>query len=348
MRVLTIDGMTAAALQIRLIKAYEQACPGFLRSVDCFVGASDGGYMALFLASRVSEDDEANLAMLDEAIAFSNALIPLFHLTIRKGIKFATGWFPLLCVDQFQAVFAQYLGTGTLGQLQRKVVICSFGAIAWTPVVYTNLLPQAPPSFQHRGQPETTLIELALATSAFPMALPLHGKGGARVIDGGWVATNPSMLGVSELCRAGAIQRGCDPTEILASLRVFSLGSTESLAEHKRVINKPPLGCAFAWQRNSWGWLQWVLLRPWLMLDMSLQGAINLADVELRAILPASRYLRVSPPLAEVTDGWRLLLSRPNTLIRKLDSEAARLVATPAWFQPIVEWIGSSYLGADR
>lgn len=348
MRVLSLDGMSAAALQIRLIRAFEQACPGFLRSVDCFVGASDGGYMALFLASRVSDDDAANLAMLDEAIAFNNALVPLFRLTLRKGVKFATGWYPLLCVDQFRDVFQRYLGDGTLGQVRRKLVVCSFGAISWAPVVYSNLDPGAAPRPCHRGDPQTTLVDLALATSALPLALPLYGKGAARVIDGGWVATNPAMLGVAEVCQAQAHLHGADPTAVLASLRVLSLGATDSLDERRSVLNRPPFGFGYLFSRNNWGWMQWILLRPWLLLDMSLQGTISLAHQELRSILPEQRYRRIQPQMAEIQDGWRLLLGRPERLIQTFDDQAAGLVGDPAWFDRQVAWIRDGYLAPER
>ncbi|MCK6507340.1 patatin-like phospholipase family protein [Myxococcota bacterium] len=347
MRVLSLDGMSAAALQIRLIRAFEQANPGFIRSVDCFVGASDGGYMALFLASRVTDDDAANLAMLDEAIAFNNALVPLFHLSLRKGVKFATGWYPLLCVDQFRQVFQRYLGDGNLGQVRRKLVVCSFGAISWSPVIYSNLEPDVAPGPRHRGTPDTSLVDLALATSALPLALPMYGKGAARVIDGGWVATNPTMLGVSELCRAQARLRAVDPTAVLASLRVLSLGARDSLAERKSVLNRPPFGMGYLFSRNSWGWMQWIVLRPWLLLDMSLQGTISLAHQELLSILPEARYRRIHPPMSEIQDGWRLLLGCPDRLIRSFDQQAAGLVGDPRWFEANNRWIRDHYLAPE-
>lgn len=345
MRVLSLDGMSAAALQIRLIRAYEAACPGFLRSVDVFVGASDGGYMALFLASRVGEDDRANLAMLDEAIAFNNALVPLFHLSLCKGLRFASGWYPLLKAEDFRAVFQQYLGPTTLGQLQRRVVIASYGAFTWSPVVYDNLDLSAPPRPSAPATAATTLVDMALATSAFPLALPMYGEGMERVVDGGWVATNPAMLGVAWLCRQRSREGGADPVAVLDGMRVLSLGAMESVHERMGIIGKPSCLLRRAFRREDWGYMQWLVLRPFLMLDMTLQGTIVLAHQEAEAVLSERRYHRIRPPMPEVLDGWRLLLGRPQRLIQRFDEQAQRLAGNPEWLDPHTAWIRDQFMG---
>jgi patatin-like phospholipase/acyl hydrolase len=339
--------MSAAALQIRLIKAYEQACPGFLRSVDCFVGASDGGYTALYLALHVTDDDEANLAMLDDAIAFSNALVPLFHLTFTGAIKFASGWWPMLDVDQFKAVFRRFLGDARIRDLRRKAVICSYGAFLWDPVVYSNFAQKSRPSLNYRGNDDTSLVDVALATSALPLVLPLHGKGVDRVVDGGWLSNNPSMFGVTETCAAEAVARGCTPLEVMSEVRVLSLGATDSYEEHTKVVDRSTGPLKFLWERNAWGWVQWVLARPMLLMEMWIQGAIDLSDRQMSAVFPSTRYRRIRPPMSEVGDVWKLMLAKSGTLIAEFDDEAARLVASPAWFEPNVTWIRRHFVGDE-
>lgn len=344
MRLLTIDGMSAAAVQVRLIKAYEEAAPGFLASVDLFSGASDGGYTALFLAKNVTKDHAANLAMLDEAIAFSNALVPLFHLSVTKAIKFATGWFPLLNLKDFQKVFARYLGNATMGDVERKLVIVSYGAFTWTPYVFTNLEEHGRETIPRMGHPATLLSEVATATSACPLALPLYGRGLKRLVDGGFVANNTAMLCLSEVCASQASVEHVDPAEILVRLKLLSLGSQESLAERSRIIGKPRCQPGKAlWSRNDWGYKQWLLKRPSFLVEMLLQGQINLAHFNASGMLPRERYHRSEPPIEELDDVWRLLLGCPKRLIEEFDSEAANLQKTK-WFDHQVHWIRKHYL----
>lgn len=347
MRLLTIDGMSAAALQIRMIKYYEEACPGFLASVDCFSGASDGGYTALFLATHVTDDHASNLAMLDEAIAFSNALVPLFHLRPCSAVRFATGWFPLLKLEAFREVLTQYLGTGTVGDLDRKIVITSYGAFDWQPYVFTNLAVSGRRTMPRQGDASTPLVDVAQATSAMPLALPLYGKGLHRLVDGGFVANNTSMLTVSEVCGAAASVDGCDPSETLCALRVLSLGSRESIAERKQILKVPGWPFRWLWKRNDWGYKQWLLRRPSLLMQMFLQGSMDLAHHEVAALIPEDRYRRIQPPMSEMDDGFRLLLGCPRRLIKSWDAEAQRLANTQPWFNRQTAWIRDHYMADD-
>lgn len=330
-RILSIDGMSAAAVQIRLLHHYEARCPGFLQSVDCYAGASDGGYIALYLAANVTDDHVQNLAMLDRAVTFSNQMIPLFRLTPLGMTRFLSGRRPLLSGPDFRDFFQEHFGALHLRDLRRKVVIAAAGALNWGPRVFTNL------ECDSRFCPDTSfsLVDVALATSALPMALPMVRVQGVRLIDGGWLANNPTLIAISAVCEASRARGG----DGLDGLRVLSLGATENATEYQQIVGPED-------PREDWGWIQWLVRRPLLLMEATLQGGILLAHHHCTQLL-GDRYRRIDPPLGLLRDLLHLLFSREDRLATKFDTEAHTLCADSDWSEPHCAWIRDTFLALE-
>ncbi len=344
MRILSLDGMSAASLQIRLIRHYEERCPGFLSSVDVFCGASDGGFMALYLARHLTDDHATNLRVVDDAVRFNDELVPLFRVSLMKAARFASGLYPLLYGNELRDLFAKHLGEGSLGDLPRKVIIGSYGSQSWQPRLFTNVEEIARPPYTAHSDTSLSLVDVASATSALPLALPLATVGKQRLVDGGWVANNPTLLGVGMMVQA-QVDGGLSRAEAFDRLRVLSLGCTTSKDEHEKVVRRQLFGIRKRlYERSEWGWLQWVALRPLLLLEMTLQGAMDVADFQCRALLSDERYRRIRPPLDELGVGFQLMLRRPEVFIGAMETTRATLTSTPEWSDRNTTWIRDRFM----
>jgi hypothetical protein len=232
--ILSIDGGPAGLIQVRLLRMLEEAVPGFLAATDVFAGTSNGGWLGLFLASRMPESGpthEEALAILDDAIAFSNATITTLNIGLLRMAWFATGIDPLTSMEPLAEVMHEALGDMTLGQLQRGAVAASFDMNAWQPHVFhwfPNRLGQASAeqrsSFTtpwaadvrsrlagHRGgarirvEPprldmNLRIAEVMLATGSLPLYISVYGnEWGRHFLDGAVIANNPSMIALSRV-----------------------------------------------------------------------------------------------------------------------------------------------------
>lgn len=347
LRVVSFDGMSAAALQVRLLRAYEERCPGFLASVDVFTGASDGGYTALYLAANVTDDHEQNLKVVDDAIAFSNNMIPLFHLRLIPTLKFLTGWWPLLEGGPFRDYFQQAFGDRTLADLQRHLLVVTFGSRVWRPRVLTTI-----PMAENKPNPfppdKVTLWEAALATSALPVVLPTTVVGDGRFVDGGLVANNAAWYAISQI---SAYYRCECPTDeppsmgLLDGLRVLRLGSRVGEDGHDFVNRPGRTGLRNKlYSRPDWGWLQWIVLRPFLLSEMMLQGSIDTAEDGAAALLGPARYHQISPTMPQIRTTFDLAMGIPSRLVSELDEVAAKWAGDEEFMTRHATWIETRFM----
>ena len=367
MRLLSFDGGPSAALQIRILESVERyaAARGqdMLGRTDVFAGSSDGAFMASFLALRLWQGQPAGPALVREAVQFSNELLDVFQVSLWDMLCFATGLRPLLPDSGVRNVLTKYLGTATLGDLAgpgptgappRHLLLMSFDIKTWLPKQFKNFGALS-------GQDLTTpLVEAVMASSAFPMLLPIRTHGVGQFVDGAVVANNPTMSAIAGLVRWMQSQRGGPARDLLADITTLSLGAHEDAERRHREergllgwlrdliaklisIPKPPRG---EWGSMPWGWLQWFLLRPLYLLDLFFQASVEEVSIQAASLLD-HQYFRCSPALDEMTEIFGVLLGDPDKLESWLDDQAAEFVARSPQYQELLLWLGREWFAAD-
>ncbi|MBI5515739.1 MAG: patatin-like phospholipase family protein [Deltaproteobacteria bacterium] len=347
MRILSFDGASAAALQIRLLHDFERRCPGLLRSVDVFAGTSDGAFMALYLAIHATDDDDENLKVLERAVQFSNGMIPLFRVNLCNALRLVTGVRAMLLEKEFREYLQKHYGDMTLAGLKRKVVILSFDAFNWVPRTYSNLrVPFVPDPHFIFAPPDDpiSLVDVGLASSALPMVLPLLRHGPRTSADGGVVANNPTMAAVSRACQSMLTAPGQRARDQLSNLRVLSLGARVCPEEHFGIITglgRPTLPSS---KSLDWGWIEWILLRPMLLGELTFQGSMEMIHYEADCLLTDAQYHRINPMMHEIQAVFALAFKPAKVLIKQLDKEAARLFKDPLFVESNVLWIKTHFV----
>ncbi|MSP59094.1 MAG: hypothetical protein EXR72_01930 [Myxococcales bacterium] len=353
MRVLAIDGGPSPLLLIRLLRHMEEKRPGTLAATEMFAGTSDGAFTALYLAARLAEGKMKPLEIIDGCIAFSNGLCKVLHATSGRTVRLLLGGGPLNLSRDLRSFLQQpeIYGTLTLGDLDRLATIVTFDAFHWRPHLFRNFVPE--------GHSEVTLVDAALASSAFPMLLPLHsGNNDNFYLDGGVVANNPAM---GALASGLQYMKVTDPplpgeaeSDRLRHMTLFSMGGRESLAERKSVTGKirdgllgtlktlDPWRAVSASGDLNWGWMQWILLRPLFLADLLLQGSIEQVTFQCHQLL-GRRFYRYSPPMAELKQVAKAFYGDPAELYRNLDQHAAWLCGQPE-MRETLEWIETTWL----
>jgi hypothetical protein len=347
LRILSFDGASAAALQIRLLLDFERRCPGLLRSVDLFAGTSDGAFIALYLAIHRTDDDDENLRVLARAVEFSNGMIPLFRVNCCNTLRLLTGVRAMLLEKDFRAYLTKHYGDTRLRDLDKKVVILSFDAFNWVPRTFSNLRVPFDSNPDHLFTPPDDLIPLvdvAMASSALPLVLPLLHDGPRTAADGGVVANNPTMAAVSRACQSLVRGPGEPARDQLQYLRVLSLGARVCPEEHSRVVFGPGMPSPFGRGSLDWGWIQWILLRPMLLGELLFQGSMEMIHYEAHSLLTDAQYHRVNPMMKEIQAVFALAFRPQSVLVKQLDKEAARLFQDPLFVESNVLWIKTRYL----
>lgn len=181
------------------------------KKFDLFAGTSVGGMMALAFAYGITPDQVASFFLTDSQWIFTirtagdvisgsnNASTPSNRPnTLQKiGILGNNDQF-YRSVDpasnygsaKLKEVLTAMFGTSTMQDLKANVLITSYQADTDTPILFSNL---DYPEFS--GQDET-LVNVALATSAAPLYLPLLPLDAHQYIDGGIYINNPSGLAI--------------------------------------------------------------------------------------------------------------------------------------------------------
>jgi hypothetical protein len=370
MRIMSWDGGPAAALQIRILKAVEEHAAArhqdVLTNTDLFAGSSDGAYMALFLALRLWQGRPSGPALVQEAIEFSNALLDTFQVSCCDLLRFASGWRPLLQIGELQRVLQKYLGTATLGDLAgpgptgaapRHVVVVSFDIKTWRPKVFRNCGPYLPPE---ELDLTTSLVDVALASSAFPLLVPIHvAPLGGQYIDGAVVANNPTMAAISVALRwmRSTHKDVLRSRDLLGEVVSLSLGADSSPEEREHISS----GCVERlWRKIAtplrretvlgggsgslpWGYIQWFLARPLYLLDLAFQASVEEVSIEAASLLD-DQYFRLSPGFPEMTELFGVLFGSPQKLESWLDKEAVEAVASPE-YRLMLAWLQKYWLG---
>jgi hypothetical protein len=270
-RVLSLDGGgVKGALQARLLERLEAQAP-FLSRVDLFTGTSIGGIQALALAAGVPLAKLVALFRDKARLIFGpRDLADTLSGGLDEYVRANFGQDPL------REALVELFGDMRLSQLKREVMVTTFDLARFRPV------------FLDRSD-DWSCVDAGLATSAAPTYLPVHlvrsAKAGlAACVDGGVFANNPSERALTFARELGAkevtmlsVGAGKPPT----------LPPEEALEEGKRMLD--------------WGFRQWVVKRPHLLLKLWFDGAESLAHYSCHKQLHGD-YCRVQPVLGEDVD----------------------------------------------
>lgn len=336
-RVLAFDGGPSASLQIRILRYVEEKRPGFLGRTEVFAGTSDGAFHALYLAAKAARgpgSHRRNLAVIDDCIKFSNQILAAFHPNMCDELRLLSGLGPLIPGERLQAVLAQHYGDQRLESLDRKAAVVSFCKTTGLPRVIANLGPR-PDNLRW------TLVEAGLASSAFPVLLPiyLHGREGLEFIDGGFSANNPTLAAVS--CYI-ADQDRAPPADGVTYSPVLAL----SLGAKQTKGRRHPMKLAIRQRLRrlcgypsflNWGYLAWLLHEPLLEAESILLGSAEESAQELRRVL-GQRFLRFQPDMNELATTMQIISRPTDVVIRELNALAASVIRSGE-VDPVLAWL---------
>ena len=278
---LALDGGgVKGVLEARVIECLEAAHP-FLANVELFAGTSTGGILALALAAGMTP---AECVQLYQDNAFEIFASRGFLDTAAGGAD--EYWRANYGQEGLRKVLVGAFGDRRLPDLDREVLVPTFDISRFRP------------KFLDRSD-DWSLVDAALATSAAPTYFPSHivresltgratQRGSVRAfIDGGVFANNPSDRAVS-FARA----RFGVPFD---EMRLLSIGAG---ATPYRTPDELLHGDV---KSLDWGFRQWVVKQPHLLLKVLFDGSVTAAHFACKSLL-AERYYRIQPTLPEDVD----------------------------------------------
>ena len=280
-RILTLDGGGIRGLLTAIMLGkIEAAAPGFLGKVDLIAGTSTGGILALGLAAGRTPEQLKNLYLKKGKKIFDDSWIDnIVDLGNLIGAKYS--------LDNLEAAAKQELGNLRLKDLKKNVLLCAFDLDNKDGKTGPNdpdpaRLRQWKPKFFHnfKGTDEKDHDLLAYKVCLYTSAAPTYFPSADGYIDGGVVASNPSMAALAQALdpRNRFDLPATRPT--LDDISLLSLGTGTVL----HYIESGPNNDI------DWGQAQWVQPLISLMLD----GVTGVADFQCRQLLN-QRYRRLAP-----------------------------------------------------
>lgn len=279
MRVLSLDGGgVKGAMEARLLERLENRAP-FLDRVELFAGTSTGGILALALAAGVPIADcvalyVENAARIFAARDMADRVAGGLDEYVRANYA----------QDGLRATLEETFGAKRLPDLKRDVLLPSFD------------LARFRPKFLDRSD-DWSLVDAALATSAAPTYLPVHivretlsgratSKGSVRaLIDGGVFCNNPSKA-ASDHARTKLGAKKVTTLSVGAGQTPYA-PPEELLSQASNILD--------------WGFRQWVVKHPHLLLKVLFDGSVTAAHYSSRAE-QGGDYHRIQPVLPEDVD----------------------------------------------
>lgn len=272
-RVLSLDGGgIRGLLTAQILVVLEKAVPDWIDKVDLVAGTSTGGILALGLASGLEPTALRDLYYDNCGYIFDDSwLDDLFDLGTISGAEYDN--------RHLRSLMRKTVGTITLGELKKKVLISAFDLDNENPDPKKR---SWKPKFFHNFEGEdndgdAVAYKVALYTSAAPTFFPSVDG----FVDGGVMANNPSMAALAQVLdeRAEIPNRPA-----LNEIVLLSIGTGKPLNYIKG-------------QRNNWGYARWA--KP--ILNVMMDGGMGLASYQCRQLL-GDHFLRISPVLTTSID----------------------------------------------
>jgi len=342
-RIISFDGGPQALVSVRILRHFAETVPDVLEKTDLFAGVSFGSFAALYLARAVSRHVPA-VEALDGCVRFLDDFTCATRANACGILRMMSGLGPVDLSSQVMHVFERWLGDTTLAEIVPRVLVASFDVQAWKPRLFMNFSVEAANS-------DLSLVDMALASSAFPMAVNTHyqprggalGGDGGQLVDGAVMINNPTMTALSAAFATWQ-QRKDDALvrdfQDMAKLRVLSLGGTVRpdpsnpwdegsswIRAATKLMRTGPVRNVLQMPEHSlyWGWFQWNVLHPGLFVNLMVQAPTSSVDFQTHHILGEERYRRVDPYLRPTFEAFNILFKDPATVVFRADEFAQEL-----------------------
>lgn len=171
---------------------------------DLICGTSVGGILALGLANEIPARDLKDLFLHEGRAIFDRRLVlgglALFARHTNHGLR---------------RVLTRRFKDATLGDLSRPVLVPTVNYATGLPKVF-----KTPHHKKFEIDHKTSLVDVAMATSAAPTYFPIYATARGKFVDGGLVANAPGLLGLHEAVEYFGIDE--------QNVRLLSIGTMSS------------------------------------------------------------------------------------------------------------------------
>ena len=207
---------------------------------DLIVGTSTGGLIALALGAGLRPKEIVSFYLENGPIIFGSAR------------RISRLWRSKHSAERLRSALTEVFGDRTLGSSIRRLVIPAYSLDTNDVYVF-----KTPHNERLRRDHRERMVDVALATTAAPLFLPVHRLGNSRLIDGGVWANNPALIAVAEAKSMLGIP--------LERMQILSLGTTDDCID---------LGDRL----NHAGLLQWARPAAGLLLRAQAIGSYHAAE----------------------------------------------------------------------
>lgn len=267
-KILSIDGGgIRGIIPARLLERLQIHEPGLVQEFDLYAGTSTGAVLAAGFAYGFQPRFMRQMYQGFGVEVFADSLWDdLRDLKYLIGADYS--------LDNLKALLERVIGSTTLGDLPKKVLIATFDLKD-----ESHDPPRWKPKFFHNypepgGDEEQSLVDVVIRSAAAPVYFPMY----QGYIDGGVAAINPSTCALAQAFHEGFLD-----------VRLLSIGT----GKNPRCLEQVDA---------DWGIYQWGLN----LVDMVMDGGSEVADYQCRQIL-ADQYFRMQPQLPEPIgmDEWQ-------------------------------------------
>lgn len=251
---------------------------------DLIVGTSTGGLIALALGAGLRPA---------EIVDFYTSKGPTIF---GAGRRVGRLWRSKHGAKRLRAALEEVLGDRLLGSSTKRLVIPSYSLDGND--VYVFKTPHHP---RLRRDHKERMVDVAMATTAAPLFLPVFRLGNNRLIDGGVWANNPTLVAVAEAKSMLDVP--------LDAMRILSMGTTDDCVDLGDKLNRG-------------GLLQWAKPASTVLLRGQAIGSFHAAE----HLVGPENVIRIDSP---VPAGLFQLDRINEARIRGLAEDVAR-TASPA------------------
>jgi patatin-like phospholipase/acyl hydrolase len=251
---------------------------------DLIVGTSTGGLIALGLGAGLRPAE-----IVDFYVSKGPAIF-------GAGRRAGRLWRSKHSAERLRAALVEVFGDWLLGSSTKRLVIPSYSLDSNDVYVF-----KTPHHERLRRDHRERMVDVAMATTAAPLFLPVFRLGNNRLIDGGVWANNPTLVAVAEAKSMLNIP--------LEEMRILSMGTTDDCVDLGDNLNRG-------------GLIQWARAASTVLLRGQATGSFHAAE----HLVGPENVTRIDSP---VPAGMFQLDRINEARIRGLAEDVAR-TASPA------------------
>ncbi len=190
---------------------------------DLIVGTSTGGLIALGLGAGLTPREIVDFYVTKGPTIFGS------------GRRIGRAWRSKHEPERLRAALVEVFGDRRLGSSTKRLVVPSYSLDGNDVYVF-----KTPHHDRLRRDHKEPIIDVAMATTAAPLFLPVFRLGNNRLIDGGVWANNPTLVAVAEAKSMLNIP--------LDAMRILSMGTTDECVNLGDRLNR---GGLLQWARPA-------------------------------------------------------------------------------------------------